>query len=205
MTTPDKPTTTPQADPRDLLFGAAEQVRRLTTQTRPDQWAAPTPCAEFDVLGLGQHLVGVLYRVAHVADGSDAFGVPSVRDDVPAERIVAELEAGLAAARDAWSDDAVLTRTLNLPFGQMPGAGAAVMYVNELSTHAWDLAMAIGAREELDDRFAEIAEPIARQYIPDGPREQIPFGPAQEVAAQAPAYERLAAWTGRDPNWTPGT
>ena len=75
--------------------------------------------------------------------------------------------------------------------------------MQELSTHAWDLSTAIGRADVLDPGLAELALVAARRFLPAQPRGgPIPFEPPVEVAADAPAYDRLVAWLGRDPQWS---
>jgi uncharacterized protein (TIGR03086 family) len=82
------------------------------------------------------------------------------------------------------------------------GASAAASYIGELSVHSWDLAMAIGRVDLLDDTLATAALPAYMDKVPAEPRgPEIPFGPVVEVGPDATPYERLVAWTGRDPRW----
>jgi uncharacterized protein (TIGR03086 family) len=192
-------------DPRVALLRAADQAVAVVGLVTPDRLAAPTPCAEYDVRHLTGHLVAVLRRIAYVAGGGHAFDVPSIVLDVPEDRWAAAAAANAAGLRAAWSDDAVLDRVLRLPWGEVPGRGAAMAYVQELTTHAWDLAAALGRPDVLDPRLAELALVAAHRYLPAQPRGgPIPFEAPVEVAADAPPYDRLVAWLGRDPQWSAG-
>ena len=92
---------------------------------------------------------------------------------------------------------------LRLPWGEVPGRGAALAYVQELTTHAWDLATALGRADVLDPALAELALVAAQRFLPAQPRGgPVPFGPLLPVAADAPVYDRLVAWLGRDPQWS---
>ncbi|MEZ5093434.1 MAG: TIGR03086 family protein, partial [Nocardioides sp.] len=73
----------------------------------------------------------------------------------------------------------------------------------ELSTHAWDLAVATGRTAGLDESLAAAVLPIAQGYLPRARPEGVPFGPVVETGADAAAYDRLVAWQGRDPGWRP--
>lgn len=206
MTT-QNPTQDPSApaavtDPRPLLFAAVDQLLAVVDATPADALDRPTPCAEFDVRHLLGHLVAVLGRITHVARGGHFSEVPSMVLDVPDEDVAATARERTVALRAAWSDDAVLDRMLVLPFGTVPGRAAAMAYVQETTVHAWDLATAIGRTDLLDDRFAEAAFGITRRFLPREGREQVPFGEVVDVAEDAPAYDRLVGWLGRDPRWT---
>jgi uncharacterized protein (TIGR03086 family) len=69
--------------------------------------------------------------------------------------------------------------------------------------HDWDLARATGQPAELDPALAEHALRWSRGMLrPEfrGPGKA--FGVEVPVPDDAPAYERLAGWFGRDPGWT---
>jgi uncharacterized protein (TIGR03086 family) len=196
-------TLAPPADPRDALFRAADQAVAVVGLVRPEQLGAPTPCTEYDVRHLTGHVVSVLRRIGYVAGGGHAFDVPSIVLGLADGAWAPAAIANAADLRAAWADDAVLDRVLRLPWGEVPGRGAALAYVQELTTHAWDLATALGRADVLDASLADLALVAAQRYVPPQPRgAPIPFGPPVEVARDAPAYDRLVAWLGRDPQWT---
>ena len=97
----------------------------------------------------------------------------------------------------------MLDRVLRLPWGEVPGRGAALAYVQELTTHAWDLATALGRADDARPRPRR-ARPRRRATLPPGAaaRRRGPVRAAREVAADAPVYDRLVAWLGRDPQWS---
>ena len=197
-------TETPAPDPRPTLLRAVDQAVTVIGMTAPGDLGRPTPCTEFDVRHLLGHLVAVLGRVTYVAGGGHAFDVPSMVLDVPDDAWATTAKERAGELRAAWSDDAVLDRVLQLPFGNVPGRGAALAYTQELTTHAWDLASALGHREVLDDELGQVAADAARRFVPDAGRgETIPFGTVVPVATDAPPYEQLVAWLGRDPQWAP--
>ena len=195
-------TTNQLTDPRPDLDLAVDQVLRLVRGVTPADLGRPTPCEEYDVRHLLGHLLAVFGRLAHVARGGHPFDVPSMVLDVD-DAWAARSEAAVAGMRAAWADAAVLDRVLHLPFGDVPGHGAATAYTEELTAHAWDLAAALGRRADLDPRLGEVALAAAMRFIPDADRGQIPFRPVVAVADDAGPYERLAGWLGRDPGWTP--
>lgn len=187
-------------DSRPHMFRAADQAVALISAVTPAEAALPTPCSEYDVSALAGHLLGVLGRVEHVARGGLPFDVPS-SVSVPFESWAAEARERTRRVRDAWAADDVLDTVLHLPFGDVPGRGAALAYTEELTAHAWDLATALGRAASLDQELGAVALAAARAFIPDAKRGEIPFGPVVRVAEDAPVYDRLAAWLGRDPAW----
>jgi uncharacterized protein (TIGR03086 family) len=203
MTSSDTVPAPAPTDPRDALFRAVDQAVAVVDLLAPSRLGDPTPCDEYDVRHLTGHIVAVLRRVAYVAGGGHAFDVPSIVLDLPSDGWAEAAAANAAELRAAWSDDAVLDRVLRLPWGEVSGRGAALAYVQELTTHSWDLATALGRADVLDPALAELALVAAQRFLPARPRGgPIPFGPPVEVPANAPAYERLAGWLGRDPRWS---
>lgn len=190
-------------DPRPLLTRALDQIGTLVDATPTDQLDRPTPCDGWDVRTLLDHLVGVHRRVAHVAETGALVDVPAVvaTPDGQHARVIAE---GRAAVVRAWAldsdDDAVLDREMTLPWGTMPGRAAGFGYVQELTVHAWDLAVPTGRVGALDPTLAEAAVDNAQRMVPAEQRGGfIPFGPVVEVPADAGPYDRLVGWLGRDP------
>lgn len=186
-------------DPRAPLAAALDQAGALIDAVQPDQAHLPTPCAEYDVNQLIGHLQAVVRRIGVVLSGQPFWSVPR---ELETTDWAAEWKAGRAATDAVLADDAVLTREVTVPWGTVPGASAAASYIGELSVHSWDLAMAIGRLDLLDDTLATAALPAYMDKVPAEPRgPEIPFGPVVEVSQDATPYERLVAWTGRDPRW----
>ena len=68
----------------------------------------------------------------------------------------------------------------------------------ELGVHTWDLVQALGRPMPLDDEVAERGLAFMQQGLTAENRGEA-FGAAVEVPDDAPAYDRLAAFAGRDP------
>ncbi|MDQ2825640.1 MAG: TIGR03086 family metal-binding protein [Actinomycetota bacterium] len=202
-------------DPRFLFARAVALGGSVIGAVRPDQLTDPTPCADFDVRGLLDHMVTVLQRVAAIGRGDDPFALPS-RPEVADDGWPA---AWVAAAHDlqaAWTDDAVLTRTIRLPWATMPGAATLIQYLGEITVHTWDLATATDQRPEWDDTVVGAAYQAYRRALPPAGRAGMvqairehlppevrdapsPFADPVEAAEGAPLIDRLVAWTGRRP------
>ena len=188
------------------LYEAFERAIALTApivkSVRPDQTDAPTPCTEWTVRDLLNHLVGTLW----LSEGLFTDGVPrhpmapgglpgtDLAGDDPA---AAYADASAAALTAAGAGD-TLSRVHTTPFGDMPGPALAGFATLDLVVHGWDLAQATGQRASLDDALTGHVLAFAEQAItPDfrSPR----IGPAIAVAAEASLTERLVAFMGRQP------
>jgi uncharacterized protein (TIGR03086 family) len=185
-------------DPRPMLALALDQTQAMIDTIGADDLALPTPCPEYDVRTLLGHLMTVVARINLALTGENPLSIPTVTPGVT--DFAGVWKERRAVVDETLSDPAVLTMTCTVPWGTIPGAAAIGAYTAELTTHSWDLATATGRTELLDDALATYCLPLAQQNLPaerrGGP---IPFGPVVEVPADAPAYDRLVAWQGRQP------
>jgi uncharacterized protein (TIGR03086 family) len=190
----------PPADPRGGLFKAVELTGRTLAALRPEQYDTVTPCPDYAVRDMANHVVSVLRRVAVMGAGGSFMSVPHFAEDV-ADGDWAKAWAEATKEFDAvWSDPGVLGRQIGLPWGPVPGVVASVIYTNEFVLHAWDLAKATGQSPEWDPEM--LAAPLAnmRRAVPAEPRGgQVPFGPVVEVHEDAPDIDKLVGWYGRRP------
>ena len=203
-------------DPRAVFARAVATGGSVVAAVQPEHLGDPTPCDAFDVRRLLGHLVGVLRRVAAVGRSDDPLSVPQVVDDVDDLAWPAAWSHAAHQVRGAWSDDAVLTTVVRLPWTELPGAAALALYTNEVTVHTWDLAVATGQRPAWDATAVDVAFAAIRQGMPAGGRaaafeamraslpeglrdDEAPFAEAVEVGADAPAIDRLVAWNGRRP------
>jgi uncharacterized protein (TIGR03086 family) len=194
------PSSSAAVDPRLDLASAVALAGRVLAAVRPDQYDAPTPCAEFDVRRLSSHLLAVVRRITVIGRGEDPFSVPSFADEVPDGGWSAAWEPAAAEALAVWGDPEILSRELRIPAGVMPGAAAALVYTHEFTVHTWDLARATGQRPQWDQALAERALAVIQRLLPATVRDgRVPFGEVVEVEADAPAIDRLVAWAGRRP------
>lgn len=208
----------PAADPRPAFAHVAEVASIVIDAVRPDQLDQPTPCTDMDVRQLLGHLVMVAQRVACAGRADDPATWPTEPTHLADEELAPAFAAELPAAVAAWTDDAVLARVTDLPWGTFTGAEVLATYVNETIVHTWDLAQATGQLPTWDDGAVQVAHaaivgqlPMAdrTEYwagiaatLPEGVPWSDPFASATDVAEDAPLIDRLIAWNGRHPNPT---
>ena len=203
--------TTTLTDPRPVLRSAFGTAASLMDGIRPDQLDGPTPCDDFRVRDLPEHLVGVVKTAARVGRGENPFDPPEAgAKGVTFADAVAEWEA-------AWADDAALSRPSPLPWAPESGAAALRSWVLELTVHSWDLARATGQDPAWDPSALALAAEYVEQdqFMPATGRHDLfdqmrggadfpdPFLDAVPVPDDAPVLDRIVAWTGRDPGWMP--
>jgi uncharacterized protein (TIGR03086 family) len=210
------PATTSTFDPRPLFTTAIEIATPVIAGVRPDQLDLQSPCVEFDVKGVLAHLVLVLHRVAKISRGEEAFSPGSMADEA-VEHVdwVADWQAAAADVQAAIADDALLQRTVVLPWAALSGAEMLATYTSEVTTHTWDVAKATGQNPDWDDAVCQVAIDAMHRSLPLADRGPIweafranapanmqfdpPFANAVAVGSSAPAIEQLVAWTGRQP------
>lgn len=202
-------------DPRELYGRTLAQTGAIIEGVRPDQLGLPTPCGDWDVRALLDHIVGAVEKVALAGEkmtltgekaalageGANPLGQPpsagtdtgSGDDWTRAYRAAGERVAA------AWKDDAALDAMIAAPWGMVPGRAALSGWTGELLAHGWDLAVATGWPSELDPGLAAFALDLYQRILPAEGREKTPFGPPLPSPENADVYARLAAWLGRTP------
>jgi uncharacterized protein (TIGR03086 family) len=164
-----------------------------------DQLDQPTPCASWTVRDVANHLVGGNYWFAASVNG-DAAPESDDAPDFAAGDLVAAFDESSRQAIEAFDAPGALEKMVTLPFGTMPGGAFMGLATTDQFTHAWDLARATGQQIDFDQDHAEALLAASKASIQDafrGPDGQAPFGPAVDVADDAPAADRLAAFLGR--------
>ena len=203
----------------DLLKPAVEPTLAVLRAIRPDQLDLPTPCADFTVRGLLDHMHEWAPILGAAGGGSaapagggsavsaggaaSAGGAGSVGGGSVAElSFVADELAWLA---DVWSQPAAWEGTTTMGGGDpLPAALVGGMAFGEIVVHGWDLARATGQSPEWDDDVVALLFREVERTAELG-RQVKAYGPEVPVPATAPLLDRALGLTGRDPYWTPPT
>lgn len=107
-----------------------------------------------------------------------------------------------AALQAAAARPGVLERSQATAVGVATGVDRLQWRIVDLLAHGWDLVQATGVVAELPDDLAEQALTFARAQLPSQPRAGR-FADPQPIPGNAPAIDRLVAFTGRPVPWTP--
>lgn len=163
-----------------------------------DQWTTATPCAEWDVNALVDHLIDEHLWVPPLLGGHDleAAGgiVESAKRTIGADRPAAWDAAALDSQR-TFSEPGALDRQVVLSRGATPASDYISEMIFDLVVHGWDLGRAIGVDEPLPPDLVEFSLPLAERYQGSDPY----FGPPVPSPDGASAEQRLIALTGRRP------
>jgi uncharacterized protein (TIGR03086 family) len=152
--------------------------------------AAPTPCSQFCVRQVLEHMVGGATAFAAAFRGAEAPAGP-LPDD-----LVAAFPQAMASLQDAMRSPGALDRTIAAPFGEVPGEVFGRFVALDGLVHGWDIATATGRSYDPPAEVVADVDGFARAAIGDAMRGET-FAPATEPPAGASAVERLVAFTGR--------
>jgi uncharacterized protein (TIGR03086 family) len=184
------------------IRGVLAETTRVVENIEPDQLDNPSPCEQWTVRDVLNHITG----------GAEMFAM-CVRDGAVPDQRLGELMTGdnlgadfrgawARAATDAEATFAIpgaMDRIVQMPFGEMPAGMAVNIAIFDVTTHAWDLAKATGQSTALDPEVAHTAYQVAQTMISDDWRAAGMFGQPVPVSDDAPMADRLAALTGRTP------
>ena len=177
----------------ELIALAAPPTLAVVRAVRPDQLSAPTPCAEYDVQGLIDHMVHWGPSLARASRHSDGEPEPGGN---PLERQI-ELLVAAWSVPAAWQG----VTTMGGPH-EMPARMIGAMAIGEIVVHGWDLARATGRPVSWDETLLTFLYDEVARTAHLG-REMGAYGAEVPVPAIAPVLDRMLGRTGRDPNWTP--
>jgi uncharacterized protein (TIGR03086 family) len=187
----------------DEMTDAADAAARTVANVSADQFALPTPDADWDVQALLNHLiVWTSYSLEVRARGESAGDDVTGRDFAGQPGFADDYRRQLDRALAAWSDPAVWDKSFNMMGSATPAADVAALNLAEMVLHGWDLAAATGQRYQVSDRAAAAAlkavaanADLFRQY--DG------FADPVAVPAGATVLDQVLGLSGRDPGWMP--
>jgi uncharacterized protein (TIGR03086 family) len=170
---------------------AQDAFAGVLANVSPEQFSAPTPCSEWTIRDLIEHVIG----------GNEHVGIWSGSNEEPAVRpddIVAAHRAAAAAAHEVFARPDGMSMTFKLPFAEIPGQMFIGMRTSDVLTHAWDLAAASGQSTDLDPELAAEQLAAVRAFVGPqfrGPGQ--PFGEEQPCSSGRTPADQLAAFLGR--------
>ncbi len=189
------------------LFRATRQTAEVIANIGAEELPSPTPCPSYTLGDLLDHVDGLSQAFTDAATKTlPESGTPAPSGDG------ARLEPGwrtriperLAALSEAWRDPAAWEGMTQAGGVDMPGEIAALVALNEVIVHGWDMAMASGQPYDADPEHVEVCiqtmGPQPGEERPVG--DDVPFGRPVDIPGGARPVDRLVAVLGRDPSWT---
>jgi uncharacterized protein (TIGR03086 family) len=194
------------------LGHAAREVARLSDGVTEDQLAGPTPCPDYPVAALLDHLMGLSLAftwAARKTTGTEGGGDQPGPGLATAEHLDPEwrtlLPRRLDVLVEAWRDPIAWEGMTEAGGVRMPAELMGVVALDELVLHGWDLARATGQPFTCDpaSTAAVLAFTSASAQPEQAAGREGLFGPVADVPEDAPAFDRALGFAGRDPAWTP--
>ncbi|MDT8912635.1 TIGR03086 family metal-binding protein [Amycolatopsis sp. PS_44_ISF1] len=178
---------------------AVDVFDRAVRETGPAGWGRGTPCTEWSVRDVVNHLVAEQLWVPHLLAGATLDDVGDrFEGDVLGEDPVAAWARASAAARAAWLSPGAVQHTVHVSFGLIPAEEYGWQMTLDLAVHGWDVATALGrpnpVPDELAGRLLDMLRPMVEQWQGLGV-----FDPPVAAGRTADAPTRLVALLGRHP------
>lgn len=130
---------------------AAEEFERVLRTVSPEQWGLPTPCPEWDVRRLVNHMARGDLNYAGLAGGGTGSEFLRLRDaDALGDDPVGAYARSVRECAGAFARTGALEQVLDHPLGPVSGRQALAVRTTDSVVHTWDLARAIGADETAD-------------------------------------------------------
>ena len=188
------------------LESAAREMARVAAGVADEHLALPTPCPDYSVAALLDHIVGLTLAFTWTARkqaapaGGSAPGTSKADDLSPDWRVL--LAERLDELVLAWREPGAFEGDAEAGGVTMPAAVMATVALDELVVHGWDLAVSTGQRYRCDEADASTVLAFTEQSATedDLPNDGI-FGPPVAVPTDAPILDRALGFAGRDPSW----
>jgi uncharacterized protein (TIGR03086 family) len=163
----------------------------------PDDWGRPTPCTDWTVRDLVNHLTVEQLWVPHLLRGGT---IPELGDALDGDQLgtdpVARWNEAAKEASSDFGEVGALDRTVHLSYGHTPALDYCREMTFDLTVHTWDLARAIGADERIDEDLVRAGLVFVRPRIEELDDSGL-FGAPVIPPPDATAFEQLLALTGR--------
>jgi len=190
------------------LEPAARRIADLVRAVPDDLLAGPTPCPDYSVGDLLEHVGGlaIAFRAAATKRALPGGSRPPSGDAARlGEDWRSRIPGDLLAMAGAWREPDAWTGLTKAGGIDLPGAVAGVVALDEIVIHGWDLAMATGQPYRCDQPTLEAVRGfLERSARPDQQQARSAiFGPVIGVPDGAPLLDLVVGLAGREPSWAP--
>lgn len=192
----------------DKYVLASAEFERVLRNIQQPQWDWPTPCSEWNVRDLVNHMTRGNLNYVDLLEGGTATDFLRMRevDALGTDPVDAFVRSADECAR-AFGEPGAMRRILDYPLGKVSGRQALAVRITDSTIHTWDLAQALGADDILhaelvtwiSDRLGEIYADLAE--TPIEPESTHRFFAAPTGSPGVSKQERLLHRMGRSPLW----
>ncbi|HEY7429877.1 MAG TPA: TIGR03086 family metal-binding protein [Streptosporangiaceae bacterium] len=192
--------------PRYVL--ASSHFGTKLARVRPGQWARPTPCTDWNVRQLVNHMTQGNLNYRRLLDGASSAEFLRLRDaDALGEDPAGAYARSVAECTAAFARPGALQQVLDYPLGRVSGQQALAVRTTDTAIHTWDLARAIGTDDTLSpalvgwisDHLDEIYRGLAESPTASQTTHRFFAAPSAEPAAGAAQQHLLLHRMGRRP------
>lgn len=193
----------------DRYMLASDEFAQKLATVGPGQWAWPTPCTEWNVRQLVNHMTrGNLSYVRLLNGGSKAEFVQARDADALGPDPVGAYARSVRECATAFSRPGALQQVLDYPLGQVTGQQALAVRTTDTAIHTWDLARATRIDDTLSpelvawisDHLGEIYEGLAETPAAAQTSHRFFAAPPGELPPGASQQRRLLHLMGRQPD-----
>lgn len=186
----------------ELHRRASEGFIRHVAAVKASQWGSPTPCADWDVRTLVNHVVGEERWTVPLMAGQTIEDVGSSLDgDLLGDNPADAAAHAARTAQNAITEPVLRGGTVQLSYGEEQAAEYVYQLAADHLIHGWDLAVAIGADPALDPA---VVDGVSSWFKDREDLYRNGGAIAARVEGMSSAADSLLGAFGRDPRWTPG-
>ena len=188
----------------ELFRRSVDEFDRCVAAVSDDQWTNATPCPDWTVRDLLNHIVGEAAWMPPLLAGKKVDEVDGLEGDLLGDDPKGAWADASARAIEAAEQDGAMEATAHLSFGDFSGEFYVSQVLCDNVIHAWDLAAGIGHDDGIDPELVKFTYDF---YLPfEDMLRNGAFGPKVEVSDDADPQTKLLAFTGRDrEGWNPPT
>ena len=193
-----------QANPVEFFEKAVDQVNNVIAGLTQEQLAHPTPCSEWNIQELLNHLIGGAEMVVGCFSGQTLNITPGSSDssystETQVAGLVQAYQTVVDQALQVAHEPGALERNIDTPLGDLPGALFLSFCSMDQFIHGWDLAKATSQDTKLDPQMAQICYSMCVPDMADQGREAGVIGAVVAVPDDASIQDKLLGYMGRQP------
>ncbi len=173
------------------LYGRASDWTSTKVAGATSKLDVPSSCDGWDVRTLMNHMLQTQQYFVGAARGEDVSPPAGTPPDLVSDEPRADFARARAETLKTFGEPGVIDKT---------GPALGIAFSDQL-LHGWDLARSTGQDATMPDGLPDAAYSIIYGRFTDDQRQGV-FKPEIPVAPDAPAQDKLLAYTGRDPSPT---
>ena len=171
------------------LYGRASEWTATKVPGAAANLDAPTPCDDWDVRTLLNHMLDTQHFFVGAARGEEVSPPSPSPPELIGDDAVAAFDRARAETLSTFAEPGVIEKT-------GPSLGIAF---SDLLLHGWDLAKATGQDATMPEGLPAAGYEMIHGRFTDEQRKGV-FNPEITVAPDASPQDKLLAYTGRDPS-----